>query len=210
MTTWEIDGAAALHTYAPDAAAAYDAAVEVRPLRVHDEVLLDPAVRAFAEQVRADADQVDDALRDRLAQATDQHLGRVTQMVWIGDATSRVRAVLDQLFAPAAWGSPRRFPVADLGVVISDLRRAAPRLSVPDQASGTRDALLAAVRTRPDDLPADLRDAVRRDLNPAQAVSTVLDAALAAADLVPVALGRTHPEVTDGVWAVAEDPITSH
>lgn len=209
MTTWEIDGAAALHTHAPDAASAYDAAVEVRPLRVHDEVLLDPAVRAFAEQLRADPAQVGDGLRDGLARVSEGHLGQVTQMVWIGDVTSRLRTVLDQLFAPAEWESPRRFPVADLGVVISGLRRAAPRLGVPADAEATRDALLDAVRAAPEALPADLLAAVRRDLDPAQAVSVVLDAALTAGDTITVALGSAHPEVTDGAWATAADSISS-
>ncbi|MCY7394740.1 MAG: hypothetical protein LH468_01090 [Nocardioides sp.] len=205
MTTWEIDGATALRTHAPDAASAYDAAVEVRPLRVHDEVLLDPAVRAFSEQLRADAAGVGDDLRVGLARATGDHLGAVTQMVWIGDLGSRVRAALDALFTPSQWESPRRFPVADLNVVITALRRAVPKLGVADDVAGTRAALVDAVMRTPADVPADVVEAVRRDLHPAQAVAAVLGAALEAADSITVALGAEHPEVTSGVWAATTE-----
>jgi len=132
MTTWEIGGAEALRTYANEARAAYDAVIEVRPIRVHDEVLESPAVKAFAEQFVADVSQVDDALRERLALATGDHLFAVAQMVWIGDVGARLRSALDALFGPSQWETPRRFPVSDTWVVVEKFMAAVAQLTALD------------------------------------------------------------------------------
>lgn len=132
MTTWEIGGAEALRTYAIEAAAAYDDVIEVRPIRVHDEVLESAAVKAFAAQFGADVSKVDDAQRARLALATGDHLFAVAQMVWIGDVGARLRAALDALFGPSEWESPRRFPVTDTWVVVEKFMAAVARLTALD------------------------------------------------------------------------------
>lgn len=132
MSTWENGGAEALRTYAPDAAKAYDAVVEVRPIRVHDEVLESAPVRAFAEQFGADVSQVGDDLRAGLALAAGDHLFAVTQMVWIGDVGARLRATLDALFGPSEWERPRRYPVTDTWLAAEGFIRAVSRLETLD------------------------------------------------------------------------------
>lgn len=132
MSSWENGGAEALRTYAPDAAKAYDAVVEVRPIRVHDEVLESPPVKAFAAQFATDVSQVDDELRAGLALAAGDHLFSVAQMVWIGDVGSRLRGTLDALFGPSEWEHPRRYPVTDTWLAVEGLIRAVSRLDTLD------------------------------------------------------------------------------
>lgn len=119
MTTFELDGAAALEQYAPAAAAAFRRVQDVRPSGLYDEVLESPAVAAFAEQFRADVSRVDMRLRSGFADATGKRMLDVAQMVWIADMSARLTAALDAVFAPSAWWEvPRRVPVADLWALI--------------------------------------------------------------------------------------------
>ncbi|MDI6910756.1 hypothetical protein [Nocardioides sp.] len=115
MTSFELDGAAALEQYAPAAAAAFRRVQEVRPSGLYDEVLESPAVVAFVDQFRVDVSQVDERLRSGFADATGKRLFDVAQMVWVSDVSPRLEAALDAVFAPSAWPAvPRRMPVADI------------------------------------------------------------------------------------------------
>ena len=125
-------GRDALERYAPDAASTFAMLVSVRPSGVHDELLEAPAVRAFAEQFRTDVAQVDDELRQALAEETGDHQVAVVQMIWIGDAAPRLTAVLDRLFGPSEWPTPRRFPVRDIWGVIDEFMRAVARHAALD------------------------------------------------------------------------------
>lgn len=119
MTSFELDGAAALEQYAPAAAAAFRRVQEVRPSGLYDEVLESPAVAAFAEQFRTDVSRVDARLRSGFADATGKRMFDVAQMVWISDVGPRLTAALDAVFAPSTWWEvPRRVPVADLWALI--------------------------------------------------------------------------------------------
>ena len=125
-------GREALERYAPDAATAFGMVVAVRPSGVHDEVLEAPAVQAFAEQFRVDVSRVDDELRRALAEATGDRQVAVVQMIWISDVAPRLYAVLDQLFGPSEWPTPRRYPVSDVWGVIDEFMRAVARHAALD------------------------------------------------------------------------------
>jgi alkylhydroperoxidase family enzyme len=125
-------GREALERYAPDAASTFGMVVAIRPAGVHDELLEAPAVRAFAEQFRTDVAGVDDELRNALAQATGEHQVAVVQMIWIGDVAPRLDAVLDQLFGPSEWPTPRRIPVRDIWGVIEEFMRTVARHAAVD------------------------------------------------------------------------------
>jgi len=125
-------GRDALERWAPDAASAFGMVAGVRPAGVHDELLESPAVRAFAEQFSVDVSVVDDEQRRALAAETGEHLVAVVQMVWIGDVAPRLHAVLDQLFGPSSWPTPRRVPVRDVWGVIDEFMRAVARHATLD------------------------------------------------------------------------------
>ncbi len=116
----------------PDVAATFGMVVAVRPAGVHDELLEAPAVRAFAEQFRTDVSGVDDELREALAKATGKHQVAVAQMIWISDVAPRLDAVLDQLFGPSEWPTPRRIPVGDVWGVIEEFMRTVARHAALD------------------------------------------------------------------------------
>ena len=125
-------GRDALERYAPDAASTFAMVVAVRPSGVHDELLEAPAVQAFAEQFRADVSVVDDELRRALVEETGEHQVAVVQMIWISDVAPRLDAVLDQLFGPSEWPTPRRIPVRDVWGVIDEFMRAVARHAALD------------------------------------------------------------------------------
>jgi alkylhydroperoxidase family enzyme len=125
-------GREALERFAPDAAKAFGMVVAVRPSGVHDELLEAPAVRAFAEQFRIDVSSVDDELRRALAAATGEHQVAVVQMIWISDVAPRLTGVLDQLFGPSEWPTPRRYPVRDVWGVIDEFMRTVARHAALD------------------------------------------------------------------------------
>ena len=106
--------------------------MSVRPSGVHDELLEAPAVRAFAEQFKTDVAQVDDGLRKAIGDETRDHQVSVVQMIWIGDAAARLTAVLDRLFGPSEWPTPRRFPVRDVWGAIDEFMRAVARHAALD------------------------------------------------------------------------------
>lgn len=119
MTTFELDGAAALDQYAPAAAAAFRRVQEVRPSGLYDEVLASPRVVAFADQFRVDVSRIDQPLRSGFAAATGERQFDVAQMVWVADMAPRLAAALDAVFAPSTWPEvPRRVPVADVWALI--------------------------------------------------------------------------------------------
>ncbi|CAI9411403.1 carboxymuconolactone decarboxylase family protein [Nocardioides sp. T2.26MG-1] len=119
MTSFELDGAAALEQYAPAAAAAFRRVQEVRPSGLYDEVLESPGVAAFADQFRVDVSQVDERLRSAFADATGKRQFDVAQMVWVADMAPRLTAALDAVFGPSTWAEvPRRVPVADVWALI--------------------------------------------------------------------------------------------
>jgi alkylhydroperoxidase family enzyme len=123
VTSFELDGAAALEQYAPAAAAAFRRVQDVRPSGLYDEVLESPPVAAFAEQFRADVSRIDERLRSDFADATGKHQLDVAQMVWISDMSPRLTAALDAVFAPSTWPVvPRRVPVADVGALIESFQ----------------------------------------------------------------------------------------
>jgi len=124
---WSSGGAAVLEELAPDAAKAFTLLVSVRPSGVHDEVLESPPVRAFAEQFRVDVSQIGDELRADYIAATRIHQFSVAQMVWIGDATLRLRQALDALFGASEWPAPRRHPVREVWETIDEFMRAVAR-----------------------------------------------------------------------------------
>ena len=101
MTTFELDGAAALDQYAPAAAAAFRRVQEVRPSGLYDEVLASPRVVAFADQFRVDVSRIDQPLRSGFAAATGERQFDVAQMVWVADMAPRLAAALDAVFAPS-------------------------------------------------------------------------------------------------------------
>jgi alkylhydroperoxidase family enzyme len=125
-------GRDALERYAPDAAATFGIVVAVRPAGVHDELLESPAVSAFAEQFAVDVSRIDDELLQRFTEATGEHRYAVVQMVWIGDMAPRLDAVLDRLFGPSEWPTPRRFPVRDIWGVIEEFMRTVARHAALD------------------------------------------------------------------------------
>ena len=53
-------------------------------------------------------------------------------MIWIGDVAPRLYAVLDQLFGPSEWPTPRRYPVRDVWGVIDEFMRAVARHAALD------------------------------------------------------------------------------
>jgi alkylhydroperoxidase family enzyme len=66
-------------------------------------------------------------------------------------------------------------------------------------------ALVDAMIWTPDAVPADVVDAVRAELTPAQAVEVVLDVVRNAANKIAVALGADAPEITEGVQLFRTD-----
>lgn len=125
-------GATVLARVAPEVATAFALLVSVRPSGLHDEVLDDPAVVAFAEQFRRDVAAVDDTLRTGFARATGERQRDVTAMVWIADVAPRLRSALDALFGPSEWPVPRRHPVADTWAVVDEFMRSVARLDALD------------------------------------------------------------------------------
>jgi alkylhydroperoxidase family enzyme len=121
-----------LEQYAPEAAKAFGMLVAVRPAGVHDELLESEPIRGFAEQFRADVSVLDNAQRKAFTDATGEHQLPVVQMVWIGDVAPRLDAVLDQLFGPSEWPTPRRIPVRDVWGVIDDFMGTVARLDALD------------------------------------------------------------------------------
>jgi AhpD family alkylhydroperoxidase len=125
---WSLGGSAALSRHAPAAAVSFGTLISVRPSGVFDALLVDPAVAAFADQFRADVTRIDEPLRSEFADATGHRQLAVAQMVWIGDVAPRLRAALDAIFGPSAWGSARRYPVADVWGVIENFMASVARL----------------------------------------------------------------------------------
>jgi hypothetical protein len=191
MTGYEIDGATALATHAPEAGAAYDRLVGVRPLGVRDELLDDPEVAAFTADLAAGV-ETDDAHRARLVEVTGEDLDSVVQMVWIADTGSRLRATLDAVFGPSAWESPRRYPVADVRGVVDAFVETATMSAATDAAAdgGAAARLAEAMTSSPHVVGDDVVQAVRSDLSPAQAVSVVLGAAASSSGRIADALPR--------------------
>lgn len=192
MTGYEIDGATALTTHAPEAAAAYDRLVGVRPLGVRDELLDAPEVTALADRLATAGGAIDDAQRARLEQVAGGDLDAVVQMVWITDTGDRLRTTLDAVFSASSWESPRRYPVADVRAVVDAFVETATMSAATDAApaGGAAAALASASTSVPHVVPQDVVDAVRSELSAAQAVAVVLGAAAASSDKIAVVLPR--------------------
>jgi alkylhydroperoxidase family enzyme len=141
----ELDGPAALATFAPDAAGALDralaagvlpaaAAVPGRALGLEPlvaETPQHPLITAFAEQFAVDVTQLDDLSRAELAEATGDRMFPVVMAIYLGDWVPRVRHALDRLFGPAAWPMPA-VSDGDRWAAIDELQRVIARLDAVD------------------------------------------------------------------------------
>ncbi len=148
---WTIGGAAALDLYAPEAAAALQGLLAVRPAGVSPEVNdalrataagvtrlpalggavapagVDPAITAFAEQFAIDVSSVDDDQRAAFASSLGDDTFAAVQMTYVADVIPRLHAALDALFGPSTWVHPEPSPVEDawpaIDVYIQEIAR---------------------------------------------------------------------------------------
>ena len=166
---WGMDGAAALRTYTPTAAEAWDrveratwagdtgevAAIAAAVAEPHGLLALPspagvtpgpalaPAVSpAFARQVATDVASLADHRAAALGGRSGRGRSRLTQVVWVADLGPRLAAALDALFSPSQRRScPPRAPTPPTcGPRCEDFARAVARLHALDDVTSELDS----------------------------------------------------------------------
>jgi len=153
---WTIGGAAALDLYAPEAAAAVQGLLAVRPAGVSTDLNdtlrvttagvtglpalggaslpadADPAVTAFAEQFAIDVSSMSEALRGGFVGAVGEAAFGAVQMTYVADVIPRLHAALDALFGPSEWVHPDPSPVEDTWPAVEVYLQEIARVQVLD------------------------------------------------------------------------------